>query len=119
MLIINMKIYTDYGNIMFLEGSGWIPKDISNRHYQKFLQEIQNGEAKLIPYVPPLPTWSEITSQRDQLLKETDWVVLPGVNISNKEEWLQYRQILRDITQIFKTPESVIWPIKPLLLEEV
>lgn len=38
-----------------------------------------------------------IRNKRNELLKESDWTQLPDVNIS-KEEWVTYRQALRDIT---------------------
>jgi len=59
------------------------------------------------------PTWEQIRNRRDVLLKETDWAALPDVNVSTKQSWLVYRQILRNIPQKFKTPEEVVWPEKP------
>lgn len=43
---------------------------------------------------------SAARTQRDNLLKETDWVVLPHSPItgSKLDEWVTYRQALRDIT---------------------
>ena len=43
---------------------------------------------------------SAARTQRDSLLKETDWVVLPHSPItgSKLDEWVTYRQALRDIT---------------------
>ena len=38
-----------------------------------------------------------IRNKRNELLKESDWTQLADVNI-NKEEWVTYRQALRDIT---------------------
>ncbi len=45
---------------------------------------------------------SIIRSKRDVLLKESDWVVLPHSPItgSKLEEWITYRQELRDITNL-------------------
>ena len=57
--------------------------------------------------------WEPVRNKREQLLKETDWVGLSDVNISNKQAWLDYRQALRDIPQTFAKPEDVIWPVKP------
>ena len=39
----------------------------------------------------------KIRTKRNDLLKITDWTQLADVNI-NKEEWVTYRQALRDIT---------------------
>lgn len=43
---------------------------------------------------------NNIRRERSNLLKETDWVVLPHSPItgSKLDEWIQYRQDLRDVT---------------------
>lgn len=53
-----------------------------------------------------------IRIQRESLLKETDWIVLPHSPITGAklEEWVQYRQALRDITS--QTPPYTL-PTKP------
>jgi hypothetical protein len=85
----------------------------NNRFHLQILEEIKNGEAEIIPYTPPAPTWEQIRAQRDGLLYESDWVGLSDSNPSNKQAWLDYRQALRNIPQTFSTPESVVWPQKP------
>ena len=108
-----MKTYIDHNELITFEGL-WIPKSTTNTDYQQFLEEQAKGEAELVPYVPPAPTWEEIRAKRDQLLKETDWTILSDATPKpNKEAWSVYRQILRQIPQKFSTPESVIWPTKP------
>jgi hypothetical protein len=61
--------------------------------------------------VAPIPTADEIRAQRDLLLAETDWAVLPDVTAP--AGYLEYRQALRDITAQAGFPENVDWPIKP------
>ena len=58
--------------------------------------------------------WEYIRKKRDELLLETDWVVLPHSPItgSNLEEWIQYRQDLRNITNEVN-PFELNWPTKP------
>ena len=52
--------------------------------------------------------------QRNDLLKESDWAVLPDANPKpSKEAWLTYRQALRDLPQHFEDPSEVVWPQKP------
>jgi hypothetical protein len=102
-----------------------IPSDcveISPETHQRLLEEQSQGKQiapdergypiAITPTAPPI-TWEQIRSQRDLLLKETDWAALPDVNVSTKQSWLVYRQILRNIPQKFKTPEEVVWPEKP------
>jgi len=108
----NMKTYTDHGDLIYFKTFG-IPKNPSNRHYQQFLEELKNGEAELIPYTSPAPTWEQIRVKRNQLITETDWIAFPDVTHPNKQAWIDYRQALRDIPQNFTNPQDVIWPIKP------
>lgn len=59
-------------------------------------------------------TWEDIRRVRNQMLNDSDWCDLPNSPIKNKNEWLTYRQILRNIPQNYTSPGSVIWPQKPL-----
>lgn len=58
--------------------------------------------------------WSSARKQRDARLAKSDWVVLRaadlGVPVS--QEWLDYRQALRDITNQ-QDPLSIVWPTAP------
>jgi len=56
---------------------------------------------------------SNIRNKRNKLLKETDWLFLSDITISNEDEWKSYRQDLRDIPQQDGFPDEVIWPTKP------
>ena len=63
--------------------------------------------------VYPVP-WDQIRSQRDALLKDSDWAIISDATPKpSKEAWLTYRQALRDLPQNFETPEEVVWPDKP------
>ena len=57
-------------------------------------------------------TEESVKMKRLSLLKESDWVVLPHspVTGSKLEEWVTYRQALRDIT---KQESPYILPVKP------
>lgn len=108
-----MKTYFEHDTTLQLNEL-WIPKDSANRHYQQFLEEQAKGEAELVPFVPPAPTWEQIKAERGQLLTQSDWTTLPDAQPKpNKEVWLTYRQALRDITKTYSSPEAVIWPTKP------
>ncbi len=102
--------------ILRLTDNAFIPVNINNRDYKEYLVWIKEGN---IPQEPDLqPIWDEINLQIIQILNETNWTVSVESKLQNKEEWLTYRQILRDIPQTFKTPDSVIWPTKPSIVEE-
>ena len=59
--------------------------------------------------------WRKIRKERNQLLKDSDYIMFPDITISaeKKEEWETYRQSLRDIPQTFSNPDDVTYPDKP------
>lgn len=70
-------------------------------------QEKQNYQNQLI-----LSQWDIVRQMRDQKLKDTDYTQLSDVNISNKQDYVVYRQQLRDITTQ-TDPYNIVWPTKP------
>lgn len=58
--------------------------------------------------------WSNIRSQRNIFLNESDWTQISDSPLSEekKDEWKIYRQQLRDITNQ-NDPHNIVWPIKP------
>ena len=59
--------------------------------------------------------WVKVRKERNQLLKDSDYIMFPDITISaeKKEEWTTYRQSLRDIPQTFSNPDDVTYPDKP------
>ena len=56
----------------------------------------------------------QLRQQRNQKLSQTDWRALSDQTLS--QEWSDYRQQLRDITQGLETVEDVngvVWPTQP------
>lgn len=53
----------------------------------------------------------EVREQRDVLLAQTDWWVMPDRTATQAQ--LDYRQALRDITAQAGFPNDVTWPTKP------
>lgn len=58
--------------------------------------------------------WDAIRDRRNQLLVDTDWVVLKAAcqGTPVPTEWAAYRQALRDITSQ-ADPRNIQWPNKP------
>jgi hypothetical protein len=56
-----------------------------------------------------------IRSRRDELLQQTDWIVIMHTEKGTfiNPYWQLYRQALRDITAQAGFPYSVEWPTKP------
>ena len=102
-----------------------IPSDcvIIDKNQYDFLFQEQSKGKEIVPDenghpVAIIPssahmTWEQIKAERNALLRSSDWIGLPNSPIKNKEEWLSYRQSLRDIPSNFSTPEAVVWPKRP------
>jgi|DEB0MinimDraft_6_1074348.scaffolds.fasta_scaffold39372_2 hypothetical protein len=60
---------------------------------------------------------SEVRDERNQKLKETDWIVIKSAEtgVALATEWATYRQALRDITTHSNFPNltETDWPTKP------
>jgi len=54
-----------------------------------------------------------IREQRDVLLDESDFSMLPDAPVANVEDWKTYRQALRDVPQQPGFPGDITWPEKP------
>ena len=55
----------------------------------------------------------EVRTQRDALLKESDWAVLPDAPVADEQAWKDYRQALRDVPEQGGFPTDINWPEKP------
>lgn len=90
-----------------------IPCDPSNTDYQAYLAWLEEGNTPLpAEEDTPLITWDTIRAKRDQLIRDSDWTMIPGATVDQRS-WSAYRQILRDLPQTYPTPESVVWPEVP------
>ena len=56
-------------------------------------------------------SWSELRSERDRRLTETDYFALSDVTLTS--EMAAYRQELRDLPANTVNPTSPVWPVKP------
>jgi hypothetical protein len=54
-----------------------------------------------------------IREQRDALLDESDFAMLPDAPVTDVEGWKTYRQALRDVPQQDGFPTEITWPEKP------
>lgn len=70
----------------------------------------------------PAPSWASdceignrYRAERAMLLAQCDYRAAPDYPMSEtlREEWLAYRQALRDITTVYASPDLVVWPTKP------
>lgn len=58
--------------------------------------------------------WARVRAQRNKLLAQSDWTVLPDVPLSTeaRQQWETYRQALRDVTDQ-ADPFNIVWPTRP------
>lgn len=55
----------------------------------------------------------ELRVLRNRKLSESDWTQFPDIPEETKTAWHPYRQALRDITETYSSPDTVVWPTKP------
>jgi len=58
--------------------------------------------------------WEAVRGRRNVELLQSDWTQLPDspLVLEKKDEWIAYRQALRDIT-LQTNPFVIVWPTKP------
>ena len=98
--------------ISIIRSDGWcIPFDEANTMYQEYLEWVAAGNTA---EAADGLTWNDIRSQRDDILRETDWTMTTGATV-DQAQWAAYRQNLRDLPQTYKdkTPDDVVWPTQP------
>lgn len=102
---------TQSETIRRIADNAFIPFDPANTDYQAYLAWLAEGNEPLP--VEELPvTWDDIRAKRDQLIKGSDWTMIPGATV-DQAQWAAYRQILRDLPQTYTNPEDVVWPVQP------
>jgi hypothetical protein len=62
--------------------------------------------------LPQSIVWKRLRSQRNLLLTQTDFRVLPDAPWLT-DEWASYRQALRDLPENTTDPREAVWPEPP------
>jgi hypothetical protein len=88
-----------YDSIKILSGQTKPP-------YEEFKKVHDNVVHIIIPF-------ENLRVKRNELLKDTDWTQTNDIGLENEEEWVAYRQALRDLPSITEDPETPIWPEPP------
>tara|TARA_Y100000739_G_scaffold128779_1_gene110873 strand:+ start:1171 stop:1536 length:366 start_codon:yes stop_codon:yes gene_type:complete len=97
--------------VSVIRSDGWcIPFDEANTMYQEYLEWAKTNTAEAADGL----TWNDIRSERNDILKDTDWTMTTGATV-DQAQWAAYRQNIRDIPQTYsgKTPDEVVWPTQP------
>jgi hypothetical protein len=95
------------------------PEINTDIHYLKQSDFYQvDGKWQVHCYPEPLPesqVAETMRQKRNKYLAETDWIVAKSYEVQNPvpQEWVDYRQQLRDITNQLGFPYEIMWPEKP------
>ena len=90
-----------YESIKFPEGYEKPPKEA----FEAKLQELIDGQ----PLV-------ELRTKRNKVISSTDYLFtsdFPHATPEKKQEWLDYRQALRDLPSVTEDPANPVWPTPP------
>ena len=72
-------------------------------------------EAKLQELIDAQPL-KELRTKRNTILEQTDRYAItdyPHANLAKQQEWLDYRQALRDLPSTTEDPANPVWPVPP------
>lgn len=66
-----------------------------------------------------LDSWTEeMRMHRNYLLQQSDFFNFPDACVANVQDWLDYRQALRDLPEEPHWPKNIIWPERPEVVKE-
>jgi hypothetical protein len=114
-LLLEFDVYYVYStNVPYDHTKNYIestPNLINGKYYQNLVTEdatVEEVDQRLNGQ------WNIVRQLRNQYLLESDWTQLQDTPFAEnkREEWVQYRQLLRDITAQ-SDPFNIIWPTKP------
>ena len=103
------------------ESYGWIPFNASPdddlEQGRELFELLSNKYANQVVACPQSEKDAEQSSivrdQRDILLAQSDWTMLTDVQLENRDDWVAYRQALRDMSSQDGFPHDITWPTKP------
>ena len=78
----------------------------------KIIVADKKGKPQAVEAPAPAVTWDSVRTKRNAMLADSDWTQLADAPV-DKAAWAAYREMLRDITTAFATPDAVVWPPKP------
>ena len=99
--VFDYDSYTSWESIVFPEGYEKPPKE----EFEAKLQELIDAQ--------PL---KELRTKRNTILDQSDkyaTIDYPHPTPEKKQEWLDYRQALRDLPSVTEDPANPVWPTAP------
>lgn len=107
------------------EDSGSWPEDAIEVPAERLaLIQAQRSDGEVVPDANGLPTVvlrgesdedlaALVRSERDSLIRATDWTQLGDVPEETRQRYVGYRQALRDVPQQIGFPREINWPVPP------
>ena len=96
-----------------------IPNAPGNRHWQEYQEWLGAGSPPNVPDPADVPDWdSEGRAKRDSLLSQSDWTQLADAPLdvgspTIRDQFVTYRQALRDLPVTYPDYSTVVWPTPP------
>ena len=78
-------------------------------------EEFKDVYDRVINFIVP---FEQLRAKRNKLLMDTDWTQTIDVTLENDEEWIKYRQTLRDLPAQIEDPKNFTWPEPPAIKQE-
>jgi len=85
-------------------------RNINGQRVAMTQEEAEAFEASRAP--DPGRIAAEARQERDRLLSETDWTMMPDAPV-DQQAWRDYRQALRDVPKQPGFPHEIDWPERP------
>jgi hypothetical protein len=102
----NIKVYASKRNaeeILDPDEKSFSPKQYKSSH---FVGDDTAKDARILA-----DKWSNVRSERNRKLAETDYLALSDSTLSN--DMKNYRESLRDVPEDNADPDDISWPAKP------
>lgn len=110
--------YPDTPNLMFPDfvptaGPGQALIDVSTDQIPHAITHIKPDGTFVVEKSFVDQQWSSMKTLRNALLAQSDWICsVTDYTVSNKAEWITYRQALRDLSKLVN-PFEIVWPTAP------
>ena len=73
-------------------------------------EDFKNVYDRVVNVIVP---FENLRAKRNELLQDTDWTQTNDIRLENNEEWIKYRQALRDLPANTEDPTNPTWPEPP------
>lgn len=103
------------------ENNIFIPYEPADELWQEYLAYDGTTDPEFTAAELEEKAWSELRSQRDELLRSTDFMMtydfyMDKMNESERTEVSTYREQLRDLPSNTLDPTDITWPTKPQII---